>query len=228
MTRSEIIQRFRDESPELTANVISNSTLNSWLLVGDKEICAKARLIVDSDSINAVSGTSAYDLTTIDKFYDIDENPGGGVTRIDTSAIEKRLVKSTKSLLDDESPSWRTASSGTPKKYYRRGKYINFYPKPDSSIDYFNIDYVAISDDFDGDSKTPYNELSYLEPFHPALIFYLNWRAKAKIGKPEEATSAMNAYMAYITWMIREIGGGKYGAIEFRPSGLPSAGYQRT
>lgn len=226
MTRAQIITRFREENPEITPNVCSDITLNSWCLVGDKEICAKARLIVNSSSINAVEDQSAYDLTSLNKFFDIDEIPGGGVTRV-TSTTEKRLVKLSKSQLDDQVSSWRTAESGTPRFYYRRGKYMYVYPKPDGNIDQFNLDFICISDDFNNDNITPYNQLSYLEPYHPGIIFYLTWRAKAKVGKQDEATNAMNIYNAYVEWMKREIGGGKYGPIEFRPSGLPSSGVYR-
>lgn len=228
MNRLEIEQRFRDENPEITINVISAATLHSWCLEGDKEICAKARLLVDTGSIAAVEDQSTYDLSNLlTKFYDIDRIPGGGVSRVDTSGREKRLEETSKSALDNESPSWRTASSGTPKKIFRRGKDMIVYPPPDDSIDSFNVDFIAISDDFDNDSKTPYNELSYLEPFHPALVFYLTWRAKSKIGKADEAATAKLAYDMYVQWMKKEVGGGKSGPIEFVPSGLPSSGQQK-
>lgn len=228
MTRLEIQQRFRDENPEITVNVVSVTTLNSWCLQGDKEICAKARLIVDTGSIVAIEDQKNYDLSALlNKFYDIDEIPGGGLSTVSTSGIERRVVKSSKSELDANRPSWRTGNSGTPKNYFRRGKYAYVVPAPDSSIASMNVDFVAISDDFNNDNITPYNQLTYLEPFHPAMVFYLTWRAKAKIGKPEEAASTKLAYDNYVLWMKREIGGGKYGAIQLKPEGLPSIGSQR-
>lgn len=227
MTRLEIETRFREENPEITANVVTASTLHSWCLVGDKEICAKARLIVSEGTINSVTDEDSYDLTTLTKFYDIDELPGGGIGRVDTSGTQKRLIKTTKSALDDHKSSWRTATSGTPREYFRRGKYIKLDRPCDSTVDYFNVDFVAISDDFNNDNITPYNQLTYLEAFHPAVVFYLTWRAKAKVGKPEEANNAMQIYNNYVLWMRREVGGGKYGPIEFRPTGLPSMSQQR-
>lgn len=228
MTRTEIIQRFRDENPELTANVISNTTLNAWLLTGDKEICARVRLIVATSTITAVDGQAAYDLTALTDFSDINEGQGGGVAVV-TSSTTRRIPRTTKAALDDESPSWRTASSGTPKTYYRYGKYMYMHPAPDTdTVTGFSVDYVKISDDFNNDSILPYNQLTYLEPFHPALVFYLTWRAKAKIGKPEEAAAAFTAYNAYITWMIKETSGGKAGPIEYRPFGQPSMGQYRS
>ena len=228
MIRTEIISRFREENPEMTANVISDTVLKTWLLVGDKEVCAKARLIVASDTINATEDEDSYDLTVLDKFYDIDEYPGGGIYRVNTDGTGKRLVKTTKAELDANNPSWRTASSGIPKQYFRRGKYLKLDRDCSSSVDYFDVDYVAISDDFNSDSIIPYNQLPHLEPFHPALNFYLNWRAKVKVGKADEATTALGLYSAYVLWMKKEVGGGKYGAVNYVPSGLPSSGSQRS
>lgn len=227
MTRADIIQRFRDENPELDANVISDVTLNSWLIIGDSEICAKARLIVDSATVISVPGQGQYDMTLLNNFFDIDENPGGGVTRYNTSGNYKRLTKTTKASLDFNNSQWRTASQGTPLYYYRRGKYINLYPIPDTTITQFTIDFVCISQPFNNDNITPYNQLPYLSPFHPGLVLYLQWRAKVKIGKSDEALAAQQLYMQYVQWMITSVGGGKFGSIEFRPQGLPSAGRQR-
>lgn len=227
MTRLEIEARFRAENPEITANVITAATLHTWCFDGDKEVCAKARLIVDSDTINSVTGQSAYDLTALDKFFSIDEMPGGGIYRVNTDGTGKRLSKTSKAELDSEKSRWRTAASGLPVSYFRRGKYMIMNCPCSSSVDYFDVDYVAISDDFDDDAKLPYNQLPYLVTFHPAINFYLNWRAKAKVGKAEEAATAKEAYDMYVLWMIKSVGGEKFGPITLRPTGLPSSGNQR-
>lgn len=221
MIRSEIRQRFRDENPEITANVVSDVTLNSWMQTGDKEICAKARLIVDTDSVSAVEDQSQYDFTSlISKFFDIDEYPGGGISIIDTDGNETRLFHRTKAELDQLRRGWRTQASGTPKDYYRRGKYVYLVPAPDDSIASLNVDNILISDAFDDDAKTPYNQRLDLEPFHPGILFYLKWRAKDKIGKPEESMAAFSTYGAYVEWMRKSVGGGKYGPINFVPTGI--------
>lgn len=227
MTRKEILTRFREENPEITANVASDAVINSWLLVGDKEVCTKTRLIVDSGTIVAVEDEDSYDLTRLSKFFDIDEQPGGGISFLDSSGRIKRLDKTTKSKLDQDVSGWRNAASGRPTKYFRRGKYFKLDKPCDATIDEFEIDFVCISNPFDDDNKTPYNQLSYLEPYHPALLFYLAWRAKAKVGKPEDVKTAFDMYEAYVSWMVKTIGGGKFGAITLVPSGLPSSGNMR-
>ncbi len=228
MTGNEIIQRFRDENPEIDVNVIPDAILTSWLTVGDSEVCAKSRLIIKEDvAITPVVNQSTYDLTLTDpKFFDINEMPGGGIARF-TSNTYKRLDKTTKSYLDYNVSQWRMASSGVPKYYYRSGKNMIVYPKPNSTVTGFTVDIVLLSDTFSNMSVTPFNQLPYLAPFHYALVLYLAWRAKNKVGKGDEAMVAFNIYSAYVEWMKKEIGGGKYGPIEFRPSGLPSQGYMR-
>lgn len=229
MLMSDIIQRFRDENPELDANVIPDATLMAWLLIGDQEVCMKVRLIIqEGTSIPAIQGQNTYNLTNLSPlFFDINEQPGGGICQFNTSTSYKRLTKRTKAWLDVNNAQWRTASQGTPRYYYRSGANVIVYPTPDNTIINFTVDLVILSNPFNNINIMPYNQLPYLAPFHYALVLYLAWRAKAKIGKDEESDTALKAYDGYVQWMINTIGGGKYDQIELRPQGLPSIGFQR-
>lgn len=226
---SDIIQRFRDENPEIDANVISDATLMTWLLIGDQEVCMKARLIIqEGSSVVSVQGKNTYDLTKLSAlFFDISEQPGGGVCQFNSSTTYKRLTKKTKAWLDVNVSQWRTASQGTPRYYYRSGQNIVVYPTPDNTIINFTVDLVLLSNPFNNLNIMPFNQLPYLAPFHYALVLYLTWRAKVKVGKDEESDTALKAYSGYVEWMIKTIGGGKFDEIEFRPQGLPSIGFQR-
>jgi len=213
MNRGEILTRFRQENPEITSNVASDSVLQSWVEVGNLEICRRVRLIRSDTTFTAVIGTSSYNLSNeISNFYDIDEYPGGGV-----SYDDNRLTKRTISELDSIRPSWRTASNGTPKDYYRRGSNIVLGTPPDTASD-IQVYTVLIADPLDADSKTPYNELSYLEPYHYALVLYLKMRAfMGKVKKRDAAEMAMQEYENYIVQMEREINRGIYTNMQIRP-----------
>ena len=211
MNRTEIIRRFRTENPEIPERVITDPLLHDWCLDGDKEVCAITRCIVDQDGteITTVEDDEYYDLITqITNFYDIDEYPGGGVTYND-----KRIDKTSIAELDFKSPNWRNRDSGTPKAYYRRGKFLYLDRPVDSNVYTLKVYAVLISNDFDDDDKTPYNQLSYLEPFHNGINKYLQWKAKEQIGK--EGSKARGEFVNYTTWMKSEIGGGKFSAIQF-------------
>ena len=215
MTRAEIITKFRSENPEITNRVISNATLYDWCEVADREICAFTRCIVSNEptTITTEEDDTHWDLTSkISKFYDIDEYPGGGVAYND-----KRIDEATVAELDEESSGWRTRSSGTPVKYYRRGKYLYVDRPINSNVYDITIYAVFISDDFDSNNKTPYNQLKHLEPFHDGINKYLQWRAMGKVGKEDEAKIAYTDYNSYVAWMKKQIQGGSHNTFYFTP-----------
>jgi len=213
MIRSEIIERFREECPEITSRVVFDTVLNSWCQLGDKQFCAETRCIVDQDGTIITTAENEYywDLSSeITNFYDIDDFPGSGVLY-----NNKKLNKSSMGELDMDSSTWRDWSSGIPKKWYRRGKYLYLDRKIDSSADDLKVYSVLLSDDWNTDIA-PFNQLTYLEPFHEAMVLFLIKKAKAKIGKDEESVKAQAEYSAFVAWSKKQLGGNKYAPIYFR------------
>ena len=222
MTLSDIIARFRRENPEVTDRVADDPVVKDWAFDADKEICAITRCIVGDFTFDSVVTTTVYNtkydlISKIPKFYDIDDYPGGGVS-YDNDPLDKTSVAE----LDSEDKDWRTRSAGIPDKYYRRGQYLYFdYPIKTAAKE-IRVYAVLISDDFTEDSQTPYNGLSYLEPYHPGISEYLNWKAKTKIGKPGEAQLKRQQFLDYANWMKKQIGWNKYSPIYIKKSGAYS------
>ena len=212
MIRSEIIEKFRVDNPEITTRVLTDVQCNSYLEQGDKEFCAETRCITDNGTtISTASGDQSFVLTTeISNFYDIDDWPGSGVLY-----NGKRLQKTTPAELDLDAPAWRAWDAGTPKKWYRRGGTLYLDREIDSTAADIIVYSVLISNDWTTD-VAPYNELTYLEPFHQAMVLYLTKRAKAKIAKPEESMRAQAEYSAFVAWAKKQLGGNRYGPIFFR------------
>ena len=225
MTRVEILALFRADNPEITDRVMTDAAAYAYLKEGNKEACTIAKCIVGDTTFSSVATTSVYttkyDLTTlITKFYDIDFNPGGGVI-FNGKPLEKITVAELDMLYP--SGSWRSRSAGTPKKWYRRGNYLYFdYPVLTASLDIM-VYTVLLPDDFDDDIKEPFNSLTYLRPYHIALVKYLKAMGKAKIGKPQEAQLAMQEFREYCKWFGKEITGSKFGRIYYQPK----AGYAK-
>ena len=213
MILTEILDVFRAENPEITDRVISDVLLKKWAKQGDKEICAVTRCIVADATFDSVVSTTVYDTkydlaALIPKFFDIDDFPGGGV-----SFDDEPLVKTTVAELDAEDSSWRERSAGTPEKYYRRGNYLYFdYPVDEAGLE-IRVYTVLVSNDFTGDNSTPYNGLAYLEPYHYGIVKFLQWKAKAKVGKPNEGQLAAKEFSDYAQFMKRQIGGNKFSPI---------------
>lgn len=217
MTRTEIKQMFRDENPEITTTVISDTTLNTWCSQANIDMACRSRLIPQNTAWAMVASTAQYDLTSrITSFYDVDEYPGGGVVAYSSSTVYKVLKKTSPAELNIIKPGWRQLSAGQPTHYYRRGQYLNLVPKPDSTYN-LEVYSVLLPDAWSSDSVEPFNALTHLKPFHYGIVHYLTWRAKAKVGKLEEAKTARMLYDEYVLWTKNEIGGGKYSKIYFQP-----------
>ena len=216
MTRLEIRNKFRVENPEITSRVITDAQLNEFCEAGDLEICCISRCIMSNESeiISSVVNLQYYDLETqIDKFYDIDDMPGGGVYYNDLP-----LKKTSLSEMNYTKPRWKTASAGTPKKFWRRGKYLWLDVKPATADLEIAVDCVYIPDPFDADDKEPFNEIGSLQPYAEAIIKYLQWRCKQKIGKHDEAAIAEKDYSAYVNWMKKRVSAAKYSAVYIKPA----------
>lgn len=223
MTRAEIITRFREECPDVTTNVVSNTQLQNWCQVGDKEICAKARLIKGETTITASTSTNAYNLTlNITNFYDIDDFPGGGVV-YDGKAISLTTIAE----LDEITPNWRSNATGIPKRYYRRNQFLYLDRVPSSAVSMI-VYAILVSEDFDDDSKLPFNQYTFLEPFHYSMVLYLKKRAKALLEKDESNAygRAVTEYEDFVKWMKKEVNRGTLHTAQFRPQkGYVNSGY---
>lgn len=222
MILSETISTFRSDNPEITDRVASDALVKVWCGMADKETCAIARCIVTDEVISSVVSTSVYStrydlVTNISNFYDIDDFPGGGVS-FDDDPLEKTTVAE----LDQEDSSWRERSAGTPDKYYRRGKWLYFDRPVETASLEIRVYAVLLSDDWTEDNTMPFNQLAYLEPFHPAILLYLKWKAKQKIGETGEAQQARQDFLEYANWMNKTLGGNKFSPIKFRKSGAYS------
>ena len=211
MIRSEIIDIFRQENPEIPSRVISDTVLEDWLALGDKEFCAETRCIVDQGTtITTVSGEQYWDLTVeIPNFYDIDKTSASGVTY-----NGKTLEYASMPELDAESKSWRSRSAGVPQKWFRRGNYLWFDRAVDSEADDIVVYSCLLSNDWITD-VAPFNEIKSLEPFHASMVLYLTAKAKAKVGKPEEAIKAQAEYSAFVKWCKVQLGSTRFGKIQF-------------
>ena len=215
MNRADLREKFRAENPELTTRVVTDATLNSWMLTSNKEVCCETRCIMTnaSEIIDSVVDVQYYDLETqISNFLDIDDMPGGGVYYDD-----KPLKKVTAGEMNYIKGSWKDSASGTPERYWRRGKYLWFDVAPDTSAVEIAVDCILKPDDFDSDTKEPFNQLGYLQDYSDAISKYLQWRTKQKVGKQDEAAIAFRDYTGYVKWMKKRVKSAKLSAIFLRP-----------
>lgn len=216
MNRQNIRQKFRDENPEITERVISDSTLNSWMATANDEICCETRCIVSNEPevIESQANIKYYDLeSNIENFYDIDNFPSVGVYY-----NGKGLKLSSAGEENDRNKNWRNASSGTPLRFWRKGKYLWLHPTPDTSDIEIEVDCIFKPETFNSDTQEPFNGLGHLQPYCDGINKYLQWRVKAKVGKIDESTIAHKDYLTYVSWMKKQIKGNKYNAVRIKPA----------
>lgn len=218
-TRQEIREDFRAENPEIDIRVITDATLNVWMKKANKEICCETRCIVSnvSKTFTTTSGLQYYDLESlIDKFFDIDDMPGGGVYYND-----EPVDKASPSEMNVKKHKWRSADSGTPSYWWLRGQYLWFDKAPDAAQD-VDVDCILLADDLTSDAQQPFNGLSHLQVYTDSISKYLQWRCKAKVGKNDEASIAKKEYLEYLQWMKKSVKRMKAAIIQMRPKSYPT------
>ena len=216
MTRQELREKFRAENPEITDRVIGDATLNSWMETANEEVCCETRCIVTNETEVFDSSTAGafYDLeSNITNFHDIDDMPGGGVYYDD-----EPLVKASPGEMNYKKRTWKSAASGTPKYYWRRGKYLWLHPAPDDDDIEIGVDCILRPDAFDSEDEEPFSGLGHLQAYSDAINKYLQWRCKSKVGKGEEAMTAEKDFASYVAWMKKRVKGSKYGSIYIKPA----------
>jgi len=215
MNRLEVRQLFRQDSPEVTDRVCSDTVLNSWIDLANREAGCAARCIVSNipETFHSVEDLQYYDLeSNIDNFYDIDDVPGGGVFYDDSP-----LTKTSPAEMNYKSSQWKSKDSGTPKKWWRRGKFLWFDYAPDTGDLDIEVDCVYIPSDLSTDASEIFNGLGHLQPYSEAISKFLQIKAKELLGKYNEATQAMQHYQKYVAWMKAQVAGYSQTAIYMRP-----------
>ena len=54
-------------------------------------------------------------------------------------------------------------------------------------------------------------------PYHSSMVTYLEWKAKLKVQKFDEATAKRTEFLDYAKWTKTQIGGNKYSSIHYQP-----------
>ena len=215
-TRLEIRDQFRVENPAVTVRVITDAQLNSYMKSGNREVCCATRCIVTNESeiISSIADKQFYDLeSNISNFYDIDDMPGGGVYYDDYPLKKKSAAE-----MNYYKKRWRLSSSGTPRFYWRRGKYLWFDVPCETAALEIAADCILLPDDFDDDTKQPFNETGNLQAYSDAIVKYMQWRCKQIKGKETDAKRAFDDYNKYVAWMSKLVKSAKYGPIYLKPA----------
>lgn len=115
----------------------------------------------------------------------------------------KKLEYWTMAGLDEKYSNWENGDLGSPTRYYYRGQSIGLYPAPSTSYDgenYLKIDYNAKSSTMTGNTDIPYDDISYLYPYHKAIVWYVCHLCMIDTGNLDLA----NYFMGLFEKMVQE------------------------
>jgi len=180
LTGDEIITRarvfLRDTSQDTTRQKFSSATLVNFLDDGQKEANSLAWLLRSSFTFELRANTTEYFLP--DRFI-----------------ASKRVYYKNRSIPqtsfgaeDSQSRGWRSASCGTPNKYYIHfgtTPVMGFLPCPTNTstgtIEVFQIEQpvTVVSS-----TQTPWNGWQMLSPYHSSLAYYIAYRGFQALGQP--------------------------------------------
>jgi hypothetical protein len=212
MTRQEIREMFYEQTTE--ADKLRNAketTIDSWLTEGEKDFVMRTYCIVEEYSTTTTLNVRNYDLLDLEPlFLDVDID-SGGVWYDDES-----LTQTTQSQLSNEDRKWRNHLGGTVNKWWLRKSTVWLDKNPKASKTLI-VSIAKKPNPLIQDSQIPFDELSYLEPYHIALVKYLQMRFKSSLGKEEGAMISKSEYEGYINECKDRLSTGRSGSASFEP-----------
>lgn len=166
MNRQEIRNKVRKMLGETTEAFWTNAEINIWIDDACNDIAMHTLCLKGNATLTSVVNTAEYTLSSqiADVLAIVSE-----AYYMDGSTYEK-LQPTTVEELDFDYPGWRSASAGTPFKYYwnLQENIHGLYPKPDATNAgaYWLVKYVKRHANISSDTETVDIPLE----LHPAII----------------------------------------------------------
>ena len=190
----------RARVPGAKATTIPEAVLTLILNQGKDELCSITRCLPENSKFDVVAEQAEYDLTSsLTRFIMPQEsgcwwNAGDG-----TTTNWQKLDAVTIKWLDENKPSWRDSSSGSPLYYYIEGDKLNIHPKPSTALtNGLWMYYFQKSEDMSNDAHFPFggaNEISRLAILSEAILLYWEMRANFMLNEEELALRARDTYI---------------------------------
>lgn len=132
---AEILADVRSLINEPTEDFWDDDEIERWILEGSEDFSTRTKLLSSyySKTLEATDIVNDREIRLNSDFVAFDE---GGVLYNDTPLIQTSLKQ-----LDEWVGNWRD-TTGTPTRFYFRGDYLGFYPKPSAGdeVKYYGIE----------------------------------------------------------------------------------------
>lgn len=196
MTLANLRILARAMIPGAKITVINSPTLDLILNEGVKDIAAHTCCLKANKNFNAVADQSEYALSVVLGDYLAVDKPGlWWYNGTQWRHVYPRTLK----WLDDNQPTWRNLSSGSPRYYSIDADILTISPPPETAgTDYFRLYYgkrptIMVSTDSYPFSGTT-TELTHLAIFDMAIIKYAKWVIEPMMNKDIDANISLREY----------------------------------
>lgn len=195
MVRSTIRDLSRKLLGETTASFWTNPELNGWIDLACDDLAFRAKCIRDDDKMTTVAETAEYVLSThfptalavLEVYYYLN---GTTWDKLDSTSRDK---------LNIEEAGWKSATSGTPDRYYwsKKEDMIGFYVKPNATnagTDYAEVYFAKKHTAITTDSAT----IDIPEPLHLAIVDWVVATGLDSRGWGDKANDKWQKYFSKI------------------------------
>jgi len=197
---SELRSKLKRDHPEIKG--FTDAQINTELNEGSLEIAQVTECLPTNEDQTLTKDTETFALPS--DFLNIDRE-GGVLAKILSSNTKfQRLHYRTQEELDSDYSFWRDQTAGTPHSYFIRGTNVHIFPKFSGTsvssglrIYYFQSPTVMTT----GSDQEPFNNVSYLDPFHKTVVLYAAEVILTSIKKYGDAAAVHRLYVDRIAVM---------------------------
>lgn len=208
MTRSDLRNKVKYDVPEIVDawpdSTDTDTNIDNELNRAALEIAYHTCCIAGDNTEELTADTETFALQS--DFLRMD--PEGGVWYLDSDSDWQRVKPKSMAWLDENKPTWRNADSSDPDYCFIRGNNLHIYPKSDTTTSnglryYYGKQPTSMS----GDSIEPFNNLPWLDQFHPLVALRVEIEAKKAKTKYTDAQQLQAEYVARLQDMTNFVRG---------------------
>lgn len=197
MTLAQLRQLARGMISGAKIQVIDNSTLDLILNEGVKDIAGYTLCLKANKKFNVVASDGEYDLSIVITDY----------LGVDKSGLWwyqgtqwKQLYPRTLQWLDQNKPTWRNLSAGSPQDYSIDADILTIVPKPETAVtEGFWLYYGKKPTPMSAEGHYPFSgstiEFTHLSLFDMAIIKYAKWVIEPMLNKNQDANLSYQEYL---------------------------------
>ena len=204
--RTSVRLKIKDNVTNAAQRSYDDNQLNLKINSMQDEIVSFTRCLSSTCYIATSTGTREYSLPT--GFFGalrVSYAYNTSSTNVSTSSYVK-LEQVDKATLDRSSSTWETAGSSSPKRYYLNQTYIGIDPKPYvAGFNYLKIECYIQATTLSSDSDIPFNSVSYLYPYHQAIVYAVAMECAEEMGLNDKFAEYQGKYTDYLKALVNNL-----------------------